>query len=245
MNITKKDEAILIGLTLGDGYLSKENKLRIIHCLSQKEYCTHKAKLLHSVVGGKDITVHESVHSYVYWEGNEKIKKIKPTVWIQKGSKSFEYLRKLIYPNGKKYISKDLLERLDIISIVLWWLDDGNVCIAKSGSGSYCASLRWNTFVSEEEAKVIVDYFKDKWSVTWHYRLGDSRTPDKYNLYCGKTEGEKFLQLIRDYVNTNIPSMSYKVIDLEQECKKRNALRNSLNTHNGKVCETLDKEPMC
>lgn len=64
MKITKKDEAILIGLTLGDGHLSKENKLKVVHCLGQKDYCEHKAKLLHSVVGGKDIVVHEKMQYY-------------------------------------------------------------------------------------------------------------------------------------------------------------------------------------
>lgn len=43
-----------------------------------------------------------------------------------------------------------------------------------------------------------------------------------YNLFCGKKEGMKFLQIIRDFVNNNIPSMSYKVIDLDKECYKRN-----------------------
>jgi len=222
MKINKIDEAVLIGLIVGDGYLSKDNKIRISHCINQKDYCIFKAKLLHSVTGGDPIKVHEETAKYTYWENGEKIKKSVPVIRIQKGSKSFNYLRDLIYPNGKKYFSLELLTKMNTTSIMLWWLDDGNIDIHKSGNGYYCASLRWSTYVTKEEADVIIKYFKDTWNINWNARIPDKRT-DKYCLFCGKEEGIKFLNIFKDFVIENIPSMSYKVIDLEHECRTLNA----------------------
>lgn len=42
-----------------------------------------------------------------------------------------------------------------------------------------------------------------------------------FSLNCAKTEGEKFLALFRDYVREKIPSMTYKVVDLDHEIRAR------------------------
>ena len=245
MKITKLDNAILIGLLLGDGHLTADNKIQVAHSYKQEEYCIFKAKLLHSVVGGNDIKVHRHVVSYNKRIAGEKVKCFTESVWFKKGSKSFQYLQDLMYPNRVKTISKELLSFLNPTSIALWWMDDGNVDIHKSGNGWYCASLCLSTFTTKEQADLIINYFKDTWDVNWHTRVADKRSPGMYCLFCGKKEGQKFLNIIRDYVRKNVPSMAYKVIDLDQECRERNnALRYSLNTHDDKVCEVEDKEPL-
>ena len=61
MNFTNYDIAILLGLLLGDGYIDPRGQIQIKHCESQKEYCEYKAKLLHSVCGGKDIKIHHYI----------------------------------------------------------------------------------------------------------------------------------------------------------------------------------------
>ena len=61
MKLTEKDKSILIGLLLGDGYIDEKGRIYIEHGEKQKDYCIYKAKLLHSVCGGKDIKVHEVV----------------------------------------------------------------------------------------------------------------------------------------------------------------------------------------
>ena len=71
------------------------------------------------------------------------------------------------------------------------------------------------------------------------------RSPDKYNLHCGKKEGEKFLSIIRDIVREKVPSMSYKVVDLDHEIRARiDARRDSLNLQDDKLQELGDKEPL-
>lgn len=75
MTFSEKDKAVLIGLIIGDGCLSKENALKIAHSAKQRDYCVYKAKLVHSIFGGSDIKVHDSISKYkVYINGEAIIK---------------------------------------------------------------------------------------------------------------------------------------------------------------------------
>lgn len=249
MNFTKKDKSILIGLAIGDGYVGKDHNstvIKIVHCAKQKEYCTFKAKLLHSVFGGNAVKVYDRLATYHVFINGDKIKKQAPTAWIQKKSIHCDWLRTLLYPEGKKKLTRKALDFLDPLSIAIWWLDDGNVDFHESGNGTMCATLRWNMYSTKEEALVAQTYFKEVWNVQWNVVMPDrKRSPDKYNLHCGKKEGEKFLSIIRDIVREKVPSMSYKVVDLDHEIRARiNARRDSLNLQDDKLQELGDKEPL-
>lgn len=249
MKFTEKDKSVLIGLSIGDGYVGLENNsavIRINHSVKQKEYCAFKAKLLHSVFGGNDIKVHNGIGKYHTFINGEKVVKTTPRVWIQKKSISCKWLRELLYPNGKKKITREVLNLLTPQEIALWWLDDGNINFTKSGNGYPCVQLYWSTFCSEEEAKTIHDYFKEVWNITWKYRVYDKRSPGMFSLNCAKTEGEKFLALFRDYVREKIPSMAYKVVDLDHEIRARlkGTRWDSLNLQDDKLQELEDKEPL-
>lgn len=213
MNLTNYDIAVLIGLIIGDGTMGKTGTYGCIHSIKQYDYCVYKAKLMHSVTGGKDIKVHEGITSYVYKRDGKSEKRTAQICRFSKTSKSFISIREMIYPNGKKYISDELLNYIEPITLALWWLDDGNLDCHNGGSGNICYSLRWSLYISLDEAERFVKYFKDKWDITWTIR-SDSRSPDKYWVSCGKKEGNKFLDIIRPIVRKNVPSMSYKVRDI-------------------------------
>jgi hypothetical protein len=138
MKFTEIDKAIMIGLIIGDGTLGKDGKFGVIHSIKQLDYCIFKAKLLHSIVGGRDIKVHESVTKYKYKEEVRESQICR----FSKCSKSFIPFRQLLYPDGKKYISNEMLSYLNETSLALWWMDDGNLDCHKSGSGRLCYELR-------------------------------------------------------------------------------------------------------
>jgi hypothetical protein len=49
----------------------------------------------------------------------------------------------------------------------------------------------------------------------WNVVKADSAKDDtQWMLRCGTIEGRKFLNIIRDYINKNVPSLSYKVINI-------------------------------
>lgn len=207
----------MIGLILGDGYMNENGRIKIEHCEAQKEYIEWKAKLLHSVCGGKDIKVHryDKVRSKrkdgKAWKTNEYT-----TYGIDKQSVSFKEFRELVYKNGKKTISKEVLDLLNPTSIALWFLDDG--CLSrrrnKDGSpGSYM--LRICTYLSKDQNELIQKYFQEKYDMTWNVVKADGAKDDtQWMLRCGMKEGRKFLNIIRDIVRKNVPSMAYKVLDI-------------------------------
>lgn len=217
MKFTEIDKAILIGLMIGDGYINENGRIKIQHGEKQKEYVEWKAKLLHSVCGGKDIKVHkyERIRSKrkdgKEWKHNEFT-----TYGIDKQSTSFKQFRELLYKNGKKTISKEVLDLLNPTSIALWFLDDG--CLSrrknKDGSpGSYM--LRICTYLPKDQNELIQKYFQDKYNITWNVVKADGAKDDsQWMLRCGEKEGRKFLAIIRDIVQKNIPSMNYKVLDI-------------------------------
>lgn len=210
MNFTNYDMAILLGLLLGDGYIDPRGQIQIKHCEAQKEYCEFKAKLLHSVCGGKDIKIH---HQIVDGKKRNFKNNIYNYYGIKKQSKHFKLLRDLLYPHNKKEFNKEVLRYLQPISIALWWMDDG--CLSrrklKDGSpGSYM--LRLFTYTSKEETELIKQFFLEKYNVNWNVVKADN-SDTQYMLRCGVNEGRKFLNIIRDIV-LKVPCMAYKVLDI-------------------------------
>ena len=121
MNFTELDKAIMIGLIIGDGYLDNKGRLQVAHCPQQKEYCIYKAKLLHSVTGGKDIKVDKFSKTWIYKKNDFEIKKSNNEYYrFRRQSNSFLYFRDLMYPNNKKI--KDISFFLSELHL----LDDNN-----------------------------------------------------------------------------------------------------------------------
>lgn len=221
MKLTKKDMSVLIGLLLGDGYINDKGRIEVEHCEKQKDYCIFKAKLLHSVCGGKDIVVHEYVRNRsIRKDGKEWKSSTFTTYSFKKQSKSFIPIRNMLYGKDKrKHITQEILNYLDSCSIALWWLDDGNIqpkYTYRSGERIKCGSgLRLYTYLSKEENELIRQYFIDNYGMYWNVVHADDSNDDKqWILRCGTREGRKFLSIIREYVREKVPSMAYKVIDI-------------------------------
>lgn len=216
MTFTKLDKAIMIGLTLGDGYINPNGRIEISHCKEQKEYCIFKAKLLHSVLGGKDIKVEEIERNFTQKQNGIITKTFKNIIYrFRKQCKHFKYFRELLYSNEKKQITKEILEMMNPLSIALWFLDDGSLVQKQQKNktfGSY--TLMLYTFLSKKQNEIIQQYFLDKYNMKWNVVPANIHKNDQYMLRCGQTEGRKFLNIIRDIVIKNVPSMSYKVLDI-------------------------------
>lgn len=217
MKLTQKDKAILIGLIIGDGYLSDNGRLCIEHDQKQEEYCRFKAALLHSVTGGKEIKVHKNERIRSERKDGKKWKNQHfVTFSFKRQSKSFVYFRNLLYKNRKKVITEDVLNLLNETSLMLWWLDDGNLCRKQTLNkkpGSYC--LRFYIYRTMEECMIFQKWFKEKYNIQWN--IVKSSTEGLFNFYCGVREGVKFINLFQETVRTKIPSMSYKVLDIQHE----------------------------
>ena len=222
MKLTEKDMSILIGLLLGDGYINISGSIAIEHGEKQKDYCIYKAKLLHSVCGGKDIKVHEYIKKYSILKNKKQFKESHFTTYkFTKQSKSFIPVRELLYDSNtlKKHITKEIIQYLNLEAIALWWMDDG--CLTKkytyrNGEKIHCGyTLKFCTYLPKEQNEIIQKFFRDNYQMEWNVVKADGAKDDsQWMLRCGSIEGRKFLNIIREYIEKNVPSMSYKVINI-------------------------------
>ena len=128
---------------------------------------------------------------------------------MMKSNKYFRVLYKYLYKNGKKTIPLKALNRLTPLSLAIWWMDDGCLYAKKRHNKIHAWELYLNTYLSDEENQVIINYFQQKWGIVWKLNHDKGRS----RLRCSTKEGRKFLNIIRPIVN-QIQCMQYKAINI-------------------------------
>lgn len=206
--MNKAKRGILYGLAIGDGgiYLTKAQaadtaRLIIGHSPSQREYLEFKQKLLHSTLGGKEPKIYE------YKSFNKTANKEYTNLQLYKNDKYFRQMHKVLYPLGDKKYTRKLLSYLTDQSLALWYMDDGSgtKCKNKDGKITGCMT-RIATYCSEEEAKIIREWFSEKYGLTPVFDI-DKRN-NKFSIRFNTKESLKFVSIISKYI---VPSMKYKI----------------------------------
>jgi len=185
-------------LAIGDGYLEHLNKqeqsnLVIRHSTHQKEYSEWKFEL------------EPNFWRYVprLYENTLKTKKFYGYKLTSKNSKELGILRKKLYPQNKKYISRDVLDMLDPLGLAIWYMDDG--CIDRPFNKKAMGIL--NTYcnsVKAEEELIVQLYFKEKWNI----RSNINASHGRYRIRFPHDEFCKFVEIVKPYI---IPSLEYKI----------------------------------
>lgn len=192
-----REKSLLIAMCIGDGHIAKDPNskscsLIIRHSTKQIEWIEKKHKLIVSILGG-----------YV-----PKLTKFNnsgyPGIKFSKSSKYFRVLRKWIYPNNKKNISRYILNKLDEEGIAIWYMDDGGLSAKRRNGKIHAYDLFLNTHLTIEENQIIIDYFKEVWNINFQ----QVKNKGRYRLRMGTKEIRKFIPLISKYI---IPSMQYKI----------------------------------
>lgn len=218
--MNRKDRGLLVGMLLGDGclrvrdrlkdgkYLYKQAELRVKHSSKQKAYAEHKAELVAQMFGGA-CKVHDT--SSVAFGAKYS------QVYFTKSNPYFRALYSVVYPEGKKRITRRVLNYLTPQGIALWYLDDGSARVNRNSEGwvSSCAT-EIATCCTLDEAEEIVAYFKAVHDIVVK--------PFKLNTYwcirMNTAESQKFCRLIAQYVPA---SMLYKLQHVSnlnvQECR--------------------------
>lgn len=193
-------KALLIGLVLGDGYLNSNSgvALEIEHAGSQKFYIEYKSNLISKLLKCKS--------PKLYYRTN------KNTYKISKGHRYFKILKKWIYINNSKKITKKILNYLTPEAIAIWWMDDGSHSIDKRKStGKVTAhSFHLYTYTSEEETNDIISFFKEQYNIQFYPIRRKMKTGEyKFYIKCRTKEGRKLSNLLRPYI---LPEFSYKIM---------------------------------
>lgn len=210
MELRKK--SILIALCIGDGYITSSkqvkkgkayvyNYLEISHGQYQKDYIEWKAKLCQSITGRK-------------CNVREKIQKAKSICGHTETPESIGYrftcsapyfriLRKWLYPNNQKKLSKKYISYLDEQGLAIWYMDDGSTYVSKTDRG-FTAEI--STHIPENEALELISLFKEKWNIQFHLH---KKKENQYNIRAYSSNALKFIKLIEPFVPN---CMAYKLI---------------------------------
>ena len=196
----KRKKALLIGLTLGDGYLNPRSgvSLEIEHGENQKFYLEYKVNLISELLHCSKPNIYHN--------------KIKNTYKISKGHRIFRIVHKWLYKNKIKHFSKFLLSRLTPEAIALWWMDDGShgIEVNKTTGKIRSHSFHFYTFTDENDTQNIIDYFKENFDIKFYpirKKMKDGSI--KYYLKCRTKEGRKLSNLLRPFI---LPQFQYKIM---------------------------------
>lgn len=122
------------------------------------------------------------------------------------------------YQNGKKVITENGLNKLLDFGLLLWYLDDGSLCIYKNEKGSKRHARLSTQCYSLQEHKIIQSVFLDKWNLKVKiYGQQHQYTGKFYNyIYFNCTEFKKFFEIMKPYLNMLPDSLLYK-FDLQYD----------------------------
>ncbi|MEK6963575.1 MAG: hypothetical protein AABX70_04055 [Nanoarchaeota archaeon] len=196
LELNEVEEQVVIGSLLGDlscriNHTSKNANLEGGHCLAQKEYMLWKIALLQRL--------------------NFKIRKTKIGTYLFQ-SKNFRALNEyhdLFYSNGKKSVNRLILDRINKLGLLIWYLDDGSYH-KRDNQGK----LHTNGFSFEEQV-LIKEWFKEKYGIDprIHTLKGSKKYEGKVWYYLSFTvdDTKRLLSLFKEF---EVPScMKYKLGD--------------------------------
>lgn len=203
-HLSDKQKQVCLGALLGDGSIdlsrAKSPSLRMQHCLKQKGYLEWKRDLLQDFIIRKKPTI------------------CKPTGFAIKESLLYQTVThqdfipffKLFYSvnkdgKRKKVLRQEVFDRLDVLGVLIWFLDDG--CATKSQ-----IRLHTNCFTSKEHGRII-SFFKVKFGIKAKtYFL---KSQNQLITIFTKDEAQKLLRLFLPYRQSIPKCMTYKFSLLE------------------------------
>lgn len=185
-------EQMILGSLLGDLSIrcnvnGKNARLCLVHCEKQKSLFMEKVKILGNFMGSYRLCTpkpdNRTGKVYTGYRGSSKAHPV------------FEDLYKLIYPNNKKTITKEYLDKINHpIALAYWFMDDG----------TYNGTIATNSF-SENEVDLLVDFLYEKFNIQTHKRLN---TKNQFVIFIESKSRKKFDSLVAPYF---VESMKYKL----------------------------------
>jgi recombination protein RecA len=200
--LTPIEESLLRGSLLGDGNLQQRSpttaRYSEIHCLEQRGYLEWKTQLLIRLKAKSSIVNHPS-----------KFSSDQMCLMYTAVLPCLERLRKEIYVDRIKRISKDFLEKLDPLALAAWYQDDGY----REPRG-YHGELMTHCF-SPEDLKLIIEYFKYRWNIVCYVIFKTTSKKTRLPvLYFPSKDANRFLTLIEPHKH---PVFEYKWFNHKRE----------------------------
>ncbi len=195
MPITNRQEAIIIGLLLGDGHLEKNGRyvrLKVDQALNHSDYVNWLYNELNPFVPSQPVIIEEN---------DKRTHKVYRRLHFSTYSKAeFKKWWNIFYVERRKVVPLNIESILKSeISLAIWLMDDGY-------KRNDCAAIRLNTdaFTYNEQqilVRCLAKNFKIKSQI---HKKGKW-----YNIYIPKGEATNFCALVKPYI---LPSFKHKLL---------------------------------
>lgn len=200
--INEEQLGIIVGSLLGDASIPRRllgtgnHYIDITHSEKQYEYLMYK-KCLFESLGFKV--------SKIYKRRVKTYREYSVRICFKDNPKIMNTLRWWFYNTGHKSFNRNMISSLTPLGVAIWFMDDGCRAIRyqKNTRNIKSRELYISTYMTHEEHRLIINYFKKK-----NIEIKEVRDRDKYRLRLNSTNAKKFIELIYPYV---CPSMYYKI----------------------------------
>lgn len=206
--ISQKCWDLILGTLLGDGWLCKlDNRkncyLGICHSIRQEYYLNHKFHILKEIGANKIIT-----KKYI---SKQTGKEIYSKEFVTKSLSILTKLRKQLYKNNRKVVTKKYLDKLSDRSVAYWFMDDGSLVWHKRKRkiGKIYSTCKFYLAIygrSKKEANIIQNWFNNRYNIRSKLRF--HKPSNGYTLIFNRIDYLKIIPVIENYF---IDSMKYKI----------------------------------
>ena len=190
--LNQEEHDLIIGGLLGDASLRQRNKnccFRFTHSIKQENYAEYKMNIL------------TNFHISEFREVKRKIGNniIHAIDFSTKTHSIFNYYRNLFYKNGRKVITKEILEKLNPGALAIWICDDGSYD-NRQGYIILCT----NAF-SLGEHQLMKKFFNDMYGLDPTIGFRDGKY---YYLRFKQEDSKKLINIIKPFIPN---CMKYKI----------------------------------
>ena len=197
ITLTYFQKSALIGMILGDAYLSKEgigSLINFAHQIPQQEYALHKIEILKPI----------ETSSLLYPEYFDKRtgKTYKRIAYTSKTYIELKEFRNIFYPIKKKIIPMEYIKNnFNEISLAYMYMDDGN-------KADYSITIATCGF-EKENIKEFIDFLKFAFNL-------DCTILGNNSIRIRQKSVKRFFDLTSKYIN-EVECMKYKVVIKQDE----------------------------
>lgn len=236
--MNREDRGKIVGMVLGDGHIRTAlaadklagrriaAQMSFSHSTKQEEYAAYKLSVLNNIFGGKATLRKGQFKGYHF-------------VYANKSNPYFKTLKGMMYPNGKKLISRRVLDMLTPEGIAFWFMDDGSYSYRRREDGTISSVVLTITMNrTREEVDEIVKYFDEAHNI--HFKVAYYKRLDGWYVRLNSGESKKFENLIAPHIHQ---SMKYKIAPISDrhECPRPDLSCASC----GKIVKRLSGQARC
>lgn len=206
--LTKEQKDIIFGTLLGDGYLNKRGsnvRLQLTHGPKQYEYIKWKSEKLYNLLTPRGLKYE------VYNDKWTKTGKLERWNFYTISHEYLQYLHTLLYSNnGKKLITKESLDRLNSLSLYVWFCDDGN--LDKNSRRFRLSTCSTDGIIEDMICKKLYDKFNIICKPILICRNKKDKSIKYYGIHFNRINTIKIIELVNPHIQSH---MRYK-FDLEK-----------------------------